>query len=489
MIGKLLVSFLFGTPRRKMQGRIALLFFLTSSFTIAQDASRALRGAWEIQTPELGTLILVLKGQGLASYFWGDNADRNVYQGEWSVDGERASASWSDGSSMILEKTAAGHSVSVTSSRDGLQFTAAARQLPQNVLGQWAKPPERGRTDRDDEEETEGYFGTWMIDEKPSKFIFVQRDRSAASAGGDSTRGHRGQWARQGRELHIIWDSGEYSILSETERGYTYKIVDSGEVIEEDATPAVSAIRTSDSQVPSAWLESYLAEREVTSGGIAFTSRKSARAFYRGNWIIRRSETVFERIGVKRFGGLTTSADRSLDGQWRQSGQDIFMRWDDGMRKILSPVGEGFVLYEFRPGRPLDGVPTRVLAATPANTAKFEKHLAGRSIVAEEVHKMAMAAGLSEEEETNIGRTFTRWVWPFGESESESAEELLAEEFAPEEDNSWWWPFWSEKRVVESEEDSTDATEVLEEDPAEEEPKEATKRSASKKEAVWQWLF
>ena len=104
-----------------------------------------------------------------------------------------------------------------------------------------------------------------MIDEKPSKFIFVQRDRSAASAGGDSTRGHRGQWARQGRELHIIWDSGEYSILSETERGYTYKIVDSGEVIEEDATPAVSAIRTSDSQVPSAWLESYLAEREVTS--------------------------------------------------------------------------------------------------------------------------------------------------------------------------------------------------------------------------------
>ena len=107
---------------------------------------------------------------------------------------------------------------------------------------------------------------------------------------------------RQGRELHIIWDSGEYSILSETERGYTYKIVDSGEVIE-DATPAVSAIRTSDSQVPSAWLESYLAEREVTSGGIAFTSRKSARAFYRGNWIIRRSETVLNALASSALAG------------------------------------------------------------------------------------------------------------------------------------------------------------------------------------------
>ena len=44
-------------------------------------------------------------------------------------------------------------------------------------------------------------------------------------------------------------------------------------------------------------------------------------------------------------------------------GQDLFMRWDDGMRKILSPIGRGFVIYEYRPGRPLDGVPTRTHAA------------------------------------------------------------------------------------------------------------------------------
>ena len=489
MIKKLLVPSFFGTRHRKMRGCIALLFFLTSAFASTQDASRALRGAWEVQTPERGTFILVLKGQGLASYFWGDNADRNVYQGEWSVEGQRANASWSDGSSLILEKTATGYSVAVTSGRDGSKFTAAARQLPPNVLGQWAKPPEGNDVARDDEEQAEGYFGTWMIGEESDKFVYVQRDRSAASTGGDSTRGHRGQWARQGRELHIIWDSGEYSILSETERGYTYKIISFGEIIEEDETPTVSAIRTNDSQVPAAWLANYLAEREITSGGIAFTSRKSARAFYRGDWIIRRDESMFERIDVKRFGGLATSADRSLDGQWRQSGQDIFMRWDDGMRKILSPVGEGFVLYEFRPGRPLDGVPTRVLPATPANTAKFEKYLVGRSMVAEEVHEMATAAGLSEEEETNIGRTFARWVWPFGESGSESPEELLAKEFAPEDEDPWWWPFWSEKRVEEAEEEGTDATEILEEESAIEEQVEETKNSAPKKEAKWHWPF
>ena len=31
------------------------------------------------------------------------------------------------------------------------------------------------------------------------------------------------------------------------------------------------------------------------------------------------------------------------------------------MRKILSPIGRGFVIYEYRPGRPLDGVPTRTM--------------------------------------------------------------------------------------------------------------------------------
>lgn len=495
MIEKLLVPFLSGTRHRKMTGCFAVLFFLTSSFALAQDASRALRGAWEIETPDKGTLILVLKGQGLASYFWGDNADRNVYQGKWTVEGESAVASWPDGSALVLEKTASGFSATLTRGSDGSKYEAATKQLPQNVLGQWAKPPQRDRPDRGEQEEAEGYFGTWMIGEDASKFIFVQPDRSAASTKGNTSRGQRGQWARQGSELHIIWDSGEYSILSETDRGYTYKIVESGAIIEEDETDTASAIRTNDSQVPADWMAAYQAERELASGGIAFTSRKQARAFYRGDWVIRRGDTVFERIEIKRFGGLSTSAERSLDGQWRQSGQDIFMRWDNGMRKILSPVGEGFVLYEFRPGRPLDGVPTRVLAGAPANTAKFEKYLAGRTNVAEQVREMAMAAGIPESERSGgWGRTFARWAWPFGgESESENTDELLAAEYSPESEDPWWWPFWSEtrKEVTETSEEAEDSAEENESEAKEvaTDSEPAQEKDTPKKKSGWQWPF
>ncbi len=238
-------------------------------------------------------------------------------------------------------------------------------------------------------------------------------------------------------------------------------------MIEDDESETRSAIRTIASKVPGDWMREYREERENTTGGIAFSSRKNARAFYRGDWIIRRGESEYERIDIRRFGGLGTTADRSLDGQWRLSGQDLFMRWDDGMRKILSPVGHGFVLYEYRPGRPLDGVPTRVLAAAPADSGKFAEHLEGRVEVAEQMKQMAAAAGIdpAEQEDTGWGRSFARWVWPFeGESESASAEEMLAEEFEQEagEEDPWWWPFWSERPESQIEADEAQAEEPVE---------------------------
>ena len=128
------------------------------------------------------------------------------------------------------------------------------------------------------------------------------------------------------------------------------------------------------------------------------------------------------------------------------------MRWDDGMK--ISPVGEGFVLYEFRPGRPLYGVPTRVLAATLANTAKFEKHLAGRR----QPKRFTNGDGC---------RTFRRRrnkhrpnLYPLGVAlvkANRKRRRTPSEEFAPEEDNDGKG-YSGARRVVESEEDSTDVT-------------------------------
>lgn len=435
---------------------------LTPAAVLAQTAEDSFRGTWQIETPESGTLLLLLKNQGVASYFWGNNADRTVYQGSWNHAETLATVTWQDGSSHLLEKTASGLTATFRSPAGDRIYSAAAQQLPQEILGQWAKPPTRADELRSSRDEAKGFFGIWKLADS-KQFILVEPDRATASNIGDGP-GQRGQWAKQGSELHIIWDSGQYGILRETERGFDYKQVESGKVIEDDETVTVPATRTIESNLPADWLADYKVERAADSDGIAFSSRKVARTFYRGNWLVRRSQSSFERIELARFGGLQTSRDRSLNGQWTMSGQDVFMRWDDGMRQVLSPVGRGFVLYAYKPGRPLDGVPTRIYAAAPAETAKLAEHLKGRKNVGQQIREMAEAAGIdpSAQEDVGWGRTFARWAWPFSDSsEGMTSEEMLADEYESEAvSDPWWWPFWSEQPVGKTAEEPDEAADA-----------------------------
>ena len=151
---------------------------------------------------------------------------------------------------------------------------------------------------------------------------------------------------------------------SRNERGFDYKRIAPGTAIGEDEAEFVACNRTSKSNIATEWLSAYTAERAEYGGGIAFPSRKAARNFYRGEWIIQHRADAYEKVVLGRFGGLDNLARPHTRRFLMMSGQDIFMRWDDGMRKIPSPIADGFLLYEYKPGRPLDGVPTRIYAAT-----------------------------------------------------------------------------------------------------------------------------
>jgi hypothetical protein len=204
--------------------------------------------------------------------------------------------------------------------------------------------------------------------------------------------------------------------------------------------------------------------------------------------------------------------DNSLEGTWRMTGQDIFMRWDDGMRTVLSPVGQGFLLYHYNPGRPLDGVPTSIFAATPNDAAKFAAHMQGRQDVAQQMRNLAEAAGVTTNPvDTGWGQTFMRWAWPFSEDEQpQSTEALLQESYETSGTlDPWWWPFWSEKpnSAVLPEADTTTAvaTEIIEIEIAESSDEAvitealevanneatATDKTATAKPAKrnWQWPF
>jgi hypothetical protein len=443
----------------------------------AQSKDELFRGTWQIDTPEKGTLIMIVKSQNQASYFWGDNTDRTVYAGTWASEGETATLTWVDGSQHRIKGDSLGFAITHIDAGGREAYTTKAQQVPTEILGQWAKPPTAASEIASDRDRVKGFIGIWKIgeDETNAKYIFVESNRSAATnAGGED--GLRGSWAKQGSELHITWDSGHYSILRPNKREFIYKMVEPGLIIEDDETVMRPASRIREDKVPHTWATNYRAERKVYTGGIAFSSRKNARAFYRGDWIVKLSKNRFERIALSRFGGLSTTLDSGLEGDWRLQGQDLFMRWDDGMRKILSPIGRSFVIYEYRPGRPLDGVPTRTRAAAPADSAKLAEHLKGREQVGLQIIKLADAAGIdpAQQEAAGWGRTFSRWVWPFGEDEAAlSADAMLEQEFEETgETGPWWWPFWSEKgpaEQVNETETETDALKLPEPDKAAEE--------------------
>jgi hypothetical protein len=452
---------------------------------------------------------MIVKSQSQASYFWGDNTDRTVYAGTWASEGETATLIWVDGSQHRIEGDSLGFAITHIDAGGRERYTTKAQQVPTEILGQWAKPPTAASEIPSDRDRVKGFIGIWKIgeDDTNAKYIFVESDRSAATATGGED-GLRGSWAKQGSELHITWDSGHYSILRPNKREFIYKMVEPGLIIEDDETVMRPATRIIEDRVPLSLATKYRAERKVYTGGIAFSTRKNARAFYRGDWIVRLSENRFERIALSRFGGLSTTLDSDLEGDWRMQGQDLFMRWDDGVRKILSPIGRSFVIYEYRPGRPLDGVPTRTRAAAPADSAKLAEHLKGREQVALQIIKLAEAAGIdpAQQEAAGWGRTFSRWVWPFGEDEAAlSADAMLEQEFEEAgETGPWWWPFWSEKGPAEQVNGTeTDALKLPEPDKAAEEittntPIENITRSSMSEETSkkndrsvrdWVWPF
>lgn len=467
----------------------------------AQPSEDFYRDTWVAKSPEKGSLVLLLKQNGRAAYFWADNADRSVYQGSWSHEEGTATLTWEDGSTHQISEEDKRFKLYYSGGGQGEAYASPVQKLPGEILGQWARPPEKEEEDLSDRDRAKGFFGVWKISqETATHYVFIQPDRSAASTHkikGQADHGLRGSWAKQGDDLHIAWNTGHYSILQQNLRSYGYKTIEPGQIIEADSQQFSPSQRTEESAVPADWLAHYEEERTAPRLGVAFSSRKDALQFYRGEWIVRHREDAYEKIKVGRYGGLSTSRSPDITGSWLLSGQDVFMRWNEGIRRILSPIADGFLLYEYKPGRPLDGVPTRIHPTAPADPKKLTTHLKNRDNAAQNILLQARAAGIEADKTSGFGSRFSRWVWPFGkEDRTSDSTALLIENTTdeqPELDNPWWWPLWSEKTPPSDSTEATTAevtkvTEIAEVTP-EKAPAERTPEPRNAQPKKWYWPF
>ena len=457
-----------------------------------QAKTVSFEGAWAVASKTSDPLIVILKPNGEASYFDAKNTDRTLYKGKWSTLEGVATVQWADGSEHRFRRGSFDLAVTYRNAAGAEIKDLTAKAVPEGMLGQWAKPP--AREDADTAEADASFFGVWQVKapkDGKAVFVIVSKDRSAATNnGGSDASGLYGSWIKQGSELHLVWENGDYSILREVARGHDYTRISAGVVIEDAPRDPKAITRTAEENAPADWLRSYRVHQAEAPAGYIFSSRKEARNFYRGDWLIQYQDERYERITIRKYGGLETSRDRNLNGDWLLSGQNVMLRWDDGMRKILSPTGRGFVYYSYVPGQPLDGVPTRIRPAALKEAGKLATLQAGRKAFGEALLTRAQAAGIEMDAQNKAGPM--EWAWPFGRKNAETSEALLKGEGQTEaglSNDPWWWPLWSDAAPETDTEEKTGEAAL---DPASEsdelEPKPGPEPLRSKK-GGWYWPF
>ena len=140
----------------------------------AQNKDELFRGIWQIDTPKKGALIIIVKSQSLASYFWGDNTDRTVYAGTWTSEGDTATLTWEDGNQHRIKGDSLGFAITYIDAGGKELYVTKAQQVPSEILGQWAKPPTKASKVASDLDRAKGFLGVWKIgeDDKNTKYIF-----------------------------------------------------------------------------------------------------------------------------------------------------------------------------------------------------------------------------------------------------------------------------------------------------------------------------
>ncbi len=434
---------------------LSCLIFATSLLAIAQPNTRStsdFTGTWKVTEPGGKETFVILRSSGAASKFGRNVSQGRIIPGNWTFENGALNVLWESGNRHQFAQISNGFEVTYFTGVEQTEaFTTRTEKVPSEHLGAWAVDPNaRSRESTRTEDIAVGFFGNWQVTraDDTSYFIIVEDDRSATTTWRPDGTGQgtlRGAWSRQGSELHITWENGWYTIIQPEDRTFQIVNVASGGNLETDRTSPKSARRVRSEVLPTDWLTQYEAERERFRGGISFSSRREAQRFYRGEWIVERQGLGLERISLSRFGGISTSRRASLDGEWRLSGQDLFLNWDDGLRQVISAIGTGFVLFEFEAGRPVDAVPSRIFRTTPADRSKLEAFEQARMSASHALHEDdALNDALVGPSET----TFLSRLWPFGRSEySEFPEDTFVVEPPSKENDPWWWPFWSEQEA------------------------------------------
>lgn len=362
-----------------------LLIFINLIFVIhlsAETGSEAYdfenyKGVWLTEINNEAIYLLIKKNH-IARFFYKNRIDNTVYKGTWKL-GERNTLLVSSLDFDNLSFQIENDSEKANSTEDGASV-ATLTKVPEEVLGEWARPPDYEAPKNKYMPST--YFGLWETeDAENSRLIKVWDNRTVFSISKEEAVSEpqnilQGEWYKHGKQLHIAWEDGSYSIIDNRNENRV-KLFDfaSGEAIIEKASDYTLIKQNQSKSEESYWSDDPLIISQQQNISLSQFNYKSLLKFYRGEWITL-DETHPEAVEImkfNRFGGVHLASDKKTKGSWYLSGKGCLINLEDGIRMRLKYIGSAFLVFVYEANRPLDAYPNKILKTAPLNPEKLDR--------------------------------------------------------------------------------------------------------------------
>lgn len=415
---------------------LLIVFFSFLTTVLSEEISAEIsfdsfRGLWLTQL-ETEPIYLIFKKNNNAHYLFVEGPDTSIYKGYWSyLNSKEIKLQWDNGTTAIFDPLKKEFQASSNSNQTANNQTVAAEKIDDSLLGAWAKPydyVEQKNTDIPTD-----FFGLWEIQNNSNEaLIRIQKNRmvyqlSATNDPNQAINAMIGRWAKHGKQLHIIWENGSYSVVDNTNPNLVklYPHIEGQFILDNEAEAPFKTISTDLSARSQAFWEGHSQViSNLKSIHLNTLNYKELNKFYRGDWIVSHKDDQ-GLLQLGRFGGVDYYYNQHTKGNWYLTGNSLLINLENGSRLRLEIIGTGFLLSRFDARRPLDGYPNQIFQVAPLEKEKlYQFNVKPKSAIALRNKHL----GLSETK--NQRKAYLN-----------SFQKQAADKFQVD---PWWWPIWSE---------------------------------------------
>ncbi len=333
-------------------------------------------GMWLSVHNEIGDIFFRIKSDNTCSYFLGKGRETPIIKGTWEEIATGIELKFEDGmviSFGTINEELADARYTFPTDFEVSSNTAVMQAIKLNdrSIGRMTVDP---NASDDDDEDREGFFGAWEgeLISGEKFYFYLQDNRTAAATVAfseyDASEEHQnviGFWRKDGSRMNIFWNDGSYTEIGLNGRRVEQTTIRSGELLETAKGFTSRLLPISVDDLPTEWKKNFDQDFIERVSFAVLRNPSQIRAFFHGQWNIGTTPYSEDTIKLRRFSNAWTSRYGGVKGKWRPDVDAAVIFWNNGVREIIRPVGNQFLVSSFNPDQPTTGRPARIDVVNP----------------------------------------------------------------------------------------------------------------------------